>query len=298
MASQEGLYARAHKQILDIIPSLKGETLTREQWQKLLNVSPYDTKHKDHRDAINRVLWNLSTANQKKVIVKNGSGFKVVDDSLVPINFLSGGGSIFDLLLPFGIHQYCFLYRKNIMIVFGSKDAGKTALLLNIAKLNMRKHRVMYFSSEMVADELAGRMMKYDGLELTDWNIEAYERSYDFNEVIDPDALNIVDFLELGGDESEYYKGVSLVRRIYDKLENGVAIIACQKNKDADFPKGGSGLLEKARIAVSLDPGEVKLTVAKNWADDVTISPRGKAWTYKLVGGINIVNPQESLKEE
>ena len=84
-------------------------------------------------------------------------------------------------------------------------------------------------------------------------------------------------------------------RKIYDKLNKGIAIIACQKNKDAELPKGGSGLLEKARMAVSLDPGTIKLTIAKNWADGISISPRGKTWSYKLLGGINIINPQESF---
>ena len=110
-------------------------------------------------------------------------------------------------------------------------------------------------------------------------------------------ALYLIDFLELGGDDSEYYKGVALVRRIYDRLIEigGIAFIACQKNKDASLPKGGSGLLEKARIAVSLDPNRVELVVAKNWADGITTSPKGMAWSYKLVGGINIVNPVESF---
>ena len=150
----------------------------------------------------------------------------------------------------------------------------------------------------MVEDEFAIRLGKDETLTLDDWRFEPFERSYDFDAVIEPDAINIIDFLELGGDESEYFKGVSLIRKIYDKLGKGIAIIACQKNKDAELPKGGSGLLEKARMAVSLDPGIIKLTVAKNWADGVQHSPRGKTWTYKLVGGINIINPQESFDED
>ena len=184
------------------------------------------------------------------------------------------------------------------MIIFGSKDSGKTALMMNITRLNMKKHHTLYFSSEMVDDEFRNRLSKYGGMELDDWNFEPYERSYDFNEVVDPNALNLIDFLELGGeDNSEYYKGVSLIRKVYDKLENGVAIIACQKNRDADFPKGGEGMLEKSRIALSLDPNKVTLVVAKNWCEGITSSPRGKAWTYQLVGGINIVNPIEVIDE-
>ena len=296
--NEKQYYARAHAKILDLIETLRGESLNREQWHRLCNINPNDPKHIPYRDAVNRVLYELSQVNEKKLIVKEGSRFKVLDNELVPIDFRGKRGNRIDLLFPFGIHQYCFLYRKNIMVVYGSKDAGKTALLLNITRLNMNKHRIFYFSSEMVEDELAVRLSKADGMELDDWCFEPYERSYDFDAVIEPDEINIIDFLELGGDEAEYYKGVALIRRIYDRLNKGIAIIACQKNKDAELPKGGSGLLEKARLAVSLDPGTIKLTVAKNWADGIQHSPRGKSWSYQLVGGINIVNPQESFGDE
>ena len=289
-------YARAHQKIEELLPVLKGESLSREQWYRLLNINPNNSAHLPFKKAVNDVLWNLSQQNKKRKIDKIGSLFKVVDDSLVPIDFMGAKGEKFDIILPFGIHQYCFLYRKNIMVVFGSKDAGKTALMFNIIKLNMRRHRILYFSSEMVEDELASRLRKSD-IPLEDWHFEPYERSYDFDQVIDPDGLNLIDFLELGGDETEYYKGVSLIRKIYDKLDNGVAIIAVQKNKNAELPKGGSGLLEKARIALSLDPGKITITVAKNWAEGITTSPRGKSWTYQLVGGINILNSVECVDE-
>lgn len=298
--TQEGkkLYSRAHQAIENLLPTLKGEKLTREHWYKLLNVNPNNKAHLPFKEAVNDVLWNLSQQNKKKKIIKEGSYFKVVDNDLVPINFLEAQGEQFELLLPFGIHQYCFLYRKNVMIISGSKDAGKTALMLNIIKLNMKKHRTLYFSSEMVGDELRGRLKKEGTMALGDWAFEPFERSYDFDQVIDPDGLNLIDYLELGGDEAEYYKGVSLVRKIYDKLDKGVAIIAVQKNKNAEIPKGGSGLTEKARIVLSMDPGKVKLTVAKNWASGVETTPRGRAWRFQLVGGINFVNIKEVFEDE
>lgn len=293
----KGLYSRAHKAVEDLLPSLKGESLTREQWWRLLNVNPNNEHHIPYKNAINEVLYQLSRVNKNKKIEKNGSGFKVVDDELIPIVIGGQEGSRFDLVLPFGIHKYCFMYDKNIAVIFGSKDAGKTAILMNIGRLNMDKHRVVYYSSEMGADEFNGRLRKYKGLELSDWRIEAYERSYNFDQVIKEKALYLIDFLELGGDDSEYYKGVALVRRIYDKirLTGGAVFIACQKNRDASLPKGGSGLLEKARIAISLDPNRAELVVAKNWADGIVSSPKGKAWTYQLVGGINIMNEIEEL---
>ena len=187
LPDEKKLYARAHQGVIDLLPGLIGERLLREQWYKMLNINPNNPSHIPYKKAVNDVLWNLSHQNKKKKIVKEGSYFVVVDDSLVPINFQQAGGNKFGLILPFGLHQYCFLYRKNIMIVYGSKDAGKTALLLNITRLNMNQHRILYFSSEMVEDEFANRLSKANGLSLADWHFEPYERSYAFNEVVDPD---------------------------------------------------------------------------------------------------------------
>jgi len=300
MDKKNGHYARAHALIIEKIQYLKGERLTREQWWKLCNINLNNPDHIPFKDAVNAVLWNMSEDNKKKLIAKEGTYYKVVDNTLTAIDFKSlNGDKPIDLMLPFGIHRYCYLYRKNVMIVFGSKDSGKTSMCLNIIRMNMKRHKINYFSSEMGDTELKKRLLRCKDLELDDWNFKAWERSYDFHEAVAeyPDDVNIIDFLELGGDEAEYYKAVSFIRKIYDATKN-ITIIALQKNKNAELPKGGSGALEKARIALSLDPGMAKLVVAKNWADGVEHNPAGKAWSYQLVGGINIVNPMESIVED
>lgn len=300
MVDKDGLYAKAHQKIEELIPSLKGETLPREKWWSLCNTHPYSDAHKDRRKAINDVLHNLAVINKHKLLVKIGSNFKVMDDIVEKIDLLAGKSMVIDLILPFGIHKYCKLFPGNILIIFGSKDAGKTAFMLNTVKMNRNNGLpITYYSSEMGADELINRLVADKELTLEQWAgiFNPVMRSSNFNEVLDPDGLNLIDFLELGGDENEYYKGVALIRRIYDVMQGGkgIAIIACQKNQGAELPKGGSGMLEKARIAVSLDKGEAKLVVAKNWAEGIISSPTGKNWTYKLVGGINYLNIQEGV---
>jgi len=303
MDKQEGLYTKAHAKLIELLPALKGETLSREELWRLTGIIPTKPEHQPHKKALNDVLWNLSEVNKKKLIKKVGNKFKVVDDSLVLLDWKKADPSnIYPLILPFGIHQYCVMYRKNIMIIFGSKDAGKTALMLNIIKLNMNQFRTLYFNSEMGEAELNNRISKFEGMKPEDWNFESYERSHDFEDAIDPDGLNLIDFLELGGDDAEYYKVPAYIRRIYDGLNLGVAVIALQMNTGSKkypvrFPKGGEGALEKARVAIKLDPGKVTLAVAKNWAPGITENPRGKTWAYKLVNGVNIINPQETFDE-
>mgnify|MGYP001572622047 CR=1 FL=1 len=288
MTDEKGLYARAHDKIINLLPSLKGETLSREDFWKLLNIR-HIADHQDFKKAINDVLWNLSERNQNKLIKKVGNRFKIVDDKLTELKWQKADPKqIVPIILPFGIHELCVMYRKNIMIISGSKDSGKTATMLNIIRENMATHKITYFNSEMGEVELLNRIKKFDGISPEEWNFECFERSYDFEDVIDPDGMNLIDFLELGGDDQEYYKVVAYIRRIYDKLNQGIAIIALQKNVGATYPRGGQGAFEKARIVLTLDSGKATLSVAKNWAEGVVENPRNRAWTYKLVGGVNI----------
>ncbi len=57
--ADKGLYARAHKAIEELLPSLKGETIGREQWWRLLSVNPNNEHHIPFKNAINEVLYQL-----------------------------------------------------------------------------------------------------------------------------------------------------------------------------------------------------------------------------------------------
>ena len=48
----------------------------------------------------------------------------------------------------------------NIIVVAGEQNAGKTAFLLNFVRLNMTRHEMFYYSSEMGASEMRKRLEK------------------------------------------------------------------------------------------------------------------------------------------
>ena len=98
-----------------------------------------------------------------------------------------------DIKYPFGLERLVKTYPKNIVVVAGEPDAGKTAFLLNLAYLNRAK-RVCYFSSEMGKDELVARCKKFNQ-PLEQWSTEFFDRAGDFHDVIQPDDINIIDFL-------------------------------------------------------------------------------------------------------
>ena len=139
---------------------------------------------------------------------------------------------------------------------------------------------MVYFSSEMGALELRTRLQRF-GVPLDSWTFRAKERSHDFADVIAPDALNIVDFLEL---HDNFYMVCGLIKSIYDKLAKGVAVVALQKNPGTETGLGGQRSIEKARLALALDQNLLKITKAKNWSQE-GLNPNGMELRFKLVDG-------------
>lgn len=185
---------------------------------------------------------------------------------------------------PLGVHELVKTMPKNIIIVAGESNAGKTALLLNIAAKNMLDHEVIYFTSEMGGAELKERLQNFtEKLPMQMWShCKFIERASDFDVAVRPDAINIIDFLEV---HDEFYKIGGLIKKIFDKLNKGIAIIAIQKNPGRDDGLGGQRSIEKSRLYISMSPGKIKIVKAKNWVSGL-MNPNGLCKNYKLIKGM------------
>jgi hypothetical protein len=136
--------------------------------------------------------------------------------------------------------------------------------------MNMDKHEIHYFSSEMGLMEFRERI-KYFKRPLAEWNkkMKFYERSDNFADVIRPNAINIIDFLEV---HDEFYKVGAFIKEIFDSLRNGIAIIGLQKNPGTNTGLGGYRGLEKPRLYLTMDSGCLKIEKGKN-----LVNPESKA---------------------
>jgi hypothetical protein len=216
----------------------------------------------------------------------NRSGvYRKVDKRVETIDFMSAKGEMLDLKWPFGIEKLCGIMPKNIIVVTGSPDTGKTAFLLDFIRRNMEKWPINYFSSESGPLELRSRLEKFPQLPLEGWKFKPFERSSNFADVIKPDEINVIDFLEI---HQDFFLIGQWIKDIFDKLNKGIAVIAIQKNtgKGVDIARGGVGSLEKPRLYISLsnNPHTLKIVKAKNWVNDM-INPNGLFMRYKIVGG-------------
>jgi hypothetical protein len=186
---------------------------------------------------------------------------------------------------PFGIERYFNTYPGNIIALAGAADSGKTGFLLNFIRLNQFNFPIYYQSSEMGKEELAGRLKKFEGIDLEEWNFTPEERSSNFADVIRPDAINIIDYMELS---SDFYAVADYLRQIHDKLSSGICIVALQKKRDAELGRGGDFGLEKPRLYLSMDKGKCTIQKAKNWVNPEK-NPNGLVINFKVVGGCKFI---------
>jgi len=182
-----------------------------------------------------------------------------------------------------GIHDLVDLFPKSLVVIAGEPNAGKTAFCLNVARLNMERHKVTYFSSEMWGAELKVRLLNFNQ-PLESWLPVRFKGGMpNFQRDIDPTGINIIDYLEVYKD---FYEIGGLMNEVYNSLTMGVAVVAIQKPPGRDTGVGGQRTLDKARLYLSIAPNQLKIVKAKIWAEHAA-NPNGRRIEFLLGGGCN-----------
>jgi hypothetical protein len=234
-----------------------------------------------NKSAVRMAVKRLADANYIVPCGTKNGCYRVIEKDAPLIDFVNVNlNDPYPIKWPFGIENYVDLYPGNVVVIAGEANAGKTALMLNVVRQNMYRHKIEYFSSEMGPEEFHLRLRKFNDLNLSDWRFSPRQRSTKFEDVIVPDSLNIIDYLEVTKD---FYEVGGEIKGIFDRLGKGIAIIALQKKKGSDIGRGGDFTLEKPRLYMAMQPGELKIVKGKNWASEY--NPNGMSWKFKLVQG-------------
>lgn len=232
---------------------------------------------------LNRLAKELKI---KKVQGKVGC-WKTVSGDVKPMKLGIGAAEPLDINLPMGLSELAQVLPGNIVLVAGAPNAGKTAffmrslytLLKNNKNIKDSKNNangsiknkkavraagvsiealssngIRYLNSEMDEVELTDRCAAFpNGIEIFSTGCEFVQRYRDFADVIIPNGINFIDFLEIHEDFFELGK---LINEIFENLTTGICFIAVQKKQDADYAKGGAASLEKPRLVINLDRNE------------------------------------------
>jgi len=283
-----------------------------EQWLNLVSGSfnvrdiwaELGIEHSENKEYLRVCLYRLE---QKGIIAKtskNGT-YRKIDLMANPIEWQQADpGKVLPVKLPFGIHEYVKIYPKSIIIVAGSKNEGKTAFLYQTISLNMDRFIVDLFNSETGPEQMKERFAPLDIPEPAPFNV--FERYDNFADVINPDHLSVVDYLDFN---SEVYLVGTEIDAIFRKLKN-VAIIGLQKPPptvayvrgkktvyDRDLAYGGGFTAKRAILYITMGSHKLKLLYVKTPANP-RVNPNNMSWKYEFDDSGYFTNIQRYYGEE
>jgi len=261
------------EEVREYVENVSGVFSFRNVCQDLNVFSTADKKN------ISKILSDMVDEGILEKYGKWNATYRKKESELEPINLNAlKPGKPLDLIFPFGLEKKFAVYPKNIIIIAGVQNVGKTLFMLNFVKMNQDKYQIHYFNSEMSEEELAIRLSQFK----TKWKANFYCRSNNFADVIKPNDINVIDYLEI---EDEFWKIGQQINKIHEKLGKGVCIIGIQKDSSKLLGRGASFGLEKPRVYLSMDRDRLTIVKAKNWA--TKDNPNFKCIDYKIKG-VNI----------
>ena len=275
-----------------------GKITYRDMWNELDIGTPEGKAHlRVIMDRlVDKTVRRLSDGSYQKII---GQCEEIDWASANPNN-------VVDLSFPFGIEEYAKVYPKSIIVVAGSKNAGKTAFLYNFIMKNCEKHIIDLYNSETGPEQMKERFSAFPDMPLPP-PFNTFERYDNYADVIHPDHISVIDYLDFN---SEVYMCGAEIDAMFRKLKTGIVITAMQKAPpiityvkgvkkviDRDLAYGGAFSAKRSVLYVSLSDYRAKLVYVKT-PRHPSINPANKQWSYKLAqGGVIYTDVKEVIEE-
>lgn len=270
--------------VLQWVTLAQGQFTSKQIWSELNILAPENKAYL--RVCLNRMA-------DSGIITKTSvdGTFRKIDNEKKPIDWaMADASATFDVKWPFELEKYALMYPKNVAIIAGSKQEGKTTFLYNFLKLNLglaSKYKIELFNSETGKEQMQDRFFSL-GVP-SDAPFMVYERYDNFADILDPDAITIIDYLDMN---SDFYLAGLEIDNIFRKLRNGICIIGMQipppvvsiykgvkKVVNRDYAYGGGTTAKRAFIYVSMSSHILKLKHAKK-PTNPKIHPENMQWSY------------------
>ena len=160
------------------------------------------------------------------------------------------------MVFPLGLHEAVRVVPGSIIMFAGVTNTGKTAMAMNIARLNCRSGTIKYLTSEIEQDEFRQRIEAYcknNNDTIDKWDVELIAKFIPtaLPHLINPDGINIIDYLE--PPVGDFTQIVPLITDIHHALKTGIVIINIQKKTGDEYGSGGQYVRNKAHLFCTLD---------------------------------------------
>ena len=274
-------------EVKELIGASKGVIRASECHRELQGAS------KREKRAITQCLRRCEKEGLLKKTGRVAGEYRIVNTELQEIDWRNSNIEEVKLALPLGIHQCVKFVPSSVILIAGVTNAGKTAFAMSIAYLNWKHMPTMYFTSEIGGHEFKARVLSHS-------NIESWEgikmfggfESNELSDLIDPNALNIIDYLEPPA--GDYTQIATVMTEIQRALKNGIAVICLQKKSGDEYGAGGQFIKNKPHLSLTLDPVDYpvcKATIRKAKAmQDGYRNPGGQSVEYKIDNdGVSII---------
>ncbi len=247
---------------------------------------------RSEKQAMSKVLSRMVDEGELERYGNKNGQFRRINRELNKIDIFNVKSEYLDIKYPLDLHELFKTMPRNVIVIAGTQNVGKTAFLMNVASMNMNRNiKIRYFTSEMGEMELVERCKMFEpDIPFSFWeNVEFCDHSSGFADKIEPDGLNIIDYLEVS---DSFWQVGERFKEMYEMLNKGIAIVALQKGFKKEFGRGAEFSLEKPRLYVTLEsnPPEgniAKIVKCKNWARQ-DINPNGKECVFNVIQGCKI----------
>ncbi len=236
---------------------------TTGYFQTTTNHKELQLTTKEEMKAANMTLLRLCEGPDP-ILEKHGDrrgSYRRIDRSIEFMDFANADiENYIDLTLPLSLHTKTKFFPKAAIVIAGVSGMGKTLFSFNAIVENMGKFPIYYFNSEMGPEALKMKL-SYFSIPMTEWakNMKVIDQ-WDFNNIADkiqPDAFNVVDYLEPEGEKA--FNIHAVISAIIRRLNKGTALICIQKKPGATMGTGGIYSIKAATLALALDWGRIEI---------------------------------------
>ncbi len=272
----------------------KGTFSVRDIWSEI------GIESTEGKSYLRKILDRICEKGTIQRVDKGFGNYRVIDGQAPVIDWQNADSeNIIPLTWPFEIEKYALLYPKNVVIIAGSKQEGKSTFLYNFIKLNMHANVKIVdgksvnqsdlYNSETGPEQMKDRFTDLGMAEDAAFNV--YERYDNYADIIHPEHISVIDYLDMN---SEFYLAGAEIDAIFRKLTTGIAVIGMQipppsttfvkgvkHTIDRDYAYGGGTTAKRAFIYLSLSSHKLKIKHVKKPAQK-NIHPENMTFSYNF----------------